>query len=354
MLPPPISDTDVRPPLTRPPAPVLIGVLVVSVLLSVLAAPVGAAPTPPSARRTGAALVDGSSSSRERARGATTAREHAEADLAGAVRRRSELESRVSSLDAGTAANVSGLAVARRQVQDLAVAAYIDGGRSELLQAMLLPSDAAAVSWRVGLVTAGAGRVSDAVEHYEDLAAAALPTRRQLADELDRARAEEADARSAVVQSSAAERDAIVAADAADAAAAAASSAAAANRAADEVAARPGVAAPVVRRPSRSASPAKSAAASSTAGLGVTPSSGAASADEVAFLARVRACESRGDYTIVSSTGRYRGAYQFSVETWRGVGGSGDPAAAPPAEQDARALALLRLQGRRAWPVCGR
>ncbi|MSY22854.1 MAG: hypothetical protein F2668_07740, partial [Actinobacteria bacterium] len=38
----------------------------------------------------------------------------------------------------------------------------------------------------------------------------------------------------------------------------------------------------------------------------------------------------------------------------RGMGGSGDPAAASPSEQDYRALLLLRLRGTRPWPICGR
>ena len=75
---------------------------------------------------------------------------------------------------------------------------------------------------------------------------------------------------------------------------------------------------------------------------------------ESATLARIVACESRGNYSVVSASGRYRGAYQFDYSTWAGVGGSGDPAAASPAEQDYRALLLLRLRGTRPWPNCGR
>jgi hypothetical protein len=70
--------------------------------------------------------------------------------------------------------------------------------------------------------------------------------------------------------------------------------------------------------------------------------------------ARLVQCESGGDYTVVSSTGRYRGAYQFDQRTWESVGGTGDPAAAPPAEQDARARLLYQQRGARAWPHCGR
>jgi hypothetical protein len=79
-----------------------------------------------------------------------------------------------------------------------------------------------------------------------------------------------------------------------------------------------------------------------------------ATAAEAALLAKIRQCESGGNYSAVSPSGMYRGAYQFSVATWRGVGGTGDPAQASPAEQDMRALMLLRSQGPRAWPHCSR
>ena len=69
-------------------------------------------------------------------------------------------------------------------------------------------------------------------------------------------------------------------------------------------------------------------------------------------LERIADCESGGDPEAVSAGGRYRGKYQFSLETWRDVGGSGDPAAAPEAEQDRRAEILMRRAGPGAWPVC--
>lgn len=71
-------------------------------------------------------------------------------------------------------------------------------------------------------------------------------------------------------------------------------------------------------------------------------------------LASIRACESGGDYAAVSASGTYRGAYQFSRATWAAMGGSGDPAEALAAEQDARAAALLASEGLGQWPVCGR
>lgn len=69
-------------------------------------------------------------------------------------------------------------------------------------------------------------------------------------------------------------------------------------------------------------------------------------------LARIRACESGGNYSARSASGRYRGAYQFDHATFASVGGSGDPAAASPAEQDHRARLLLARRGTQAWPAC--
>lgn len=73
----------------------------------------------------------------------------------------------------------------------------------------------------------------------------------------------------------------------------------------------------------------------------------------MATLESIASCESGGDPTIVSSDGTYRGKYQFSVSTWESVGGSGDPAAAPEAEQDYRAALLYAQSGSSPWPVCG-
>ena len=84
----------------------------------------------------------------------------------------------------------------------------------------------------------------------------------------------------------------------------------------------------------------------------------AASSSSVAGVPRstlesIASCESGGDPTAVSSDGTYRGKYQFDHSTWASVGGSGDPAAAPEAEQDYRAALLYQRGGASAWPVCG-
>jgi hypothetical protein len=70
-------------------------------------------------------------------------------------------------------------------------------------------------------------------------------------------------------------------------------------------------------------------------------------------LDSIAACESGGDPTAVDASGTYRGKYQFDLGTWASVGGSGDPAAAPEAEQDYRAAVLLSQAGSSPWPVCG-
>jgi Transglycosylase-like domain/Putative peptidoglycan binding domain len=72
-----------------------------------------------------------------------------------------------------------------------------------------------------------------------------------------------------------------------------------------------------------------------------------------ATLEQIAQCESGGDPTAVSADGRYRGKYQFSRATWRDLGGSGDPAAAPESVQDAMAVKLLASRGTTPWPVCG-
>lgn len=68
---------------------------------------------------------------------------------------------------------------------------------------------------------------------------------------------------------------------------------------------------------------------------------------------QLRFCESTETYTIDTGNSFY-GAYQFTWETWGTVGGSDNPADAPPEEQDARARLLYADRGSQPWPVCGR
>ena len=80
-----------------------------------------------------------------------------------------------------------------------------------------------------------------------------------------------------------------------------------------------------------------------------------------AQLARLAKCESGGNPTIVSRSGRYHGLYQFSQSTWNGVASAVlpdyvgvSPSVAPAHVQDAMARALFAARGRAPWPHCGR
>jgi lysozyme family protein len=89
-------------------------------------------------------------------------------------------------------------------------------------------------------------------------------------------------------------------------------------------------------------------------GLTARSSSSAPRQDAATVLAKIAQCESGGDPTVVSADRRYFGKYQFSRATWRRMGGRGNPARAPEAEQDQRAAMLYEQEGTRPWPVCGR
>lgn len=67
------------------------------------------------------------------------------------------------------------------------------------------------------------------------------------------------------------------------------------------------------------------------------------------LLANIRMRESGGNYATNTGNGFY-GAYQFNLGTWRGVGGSGLPSDASPAEQDMRAQMLYNERGCSPWP----
>jgi len=79
-----------------------------------------------------------------------------------------------------------------------------------------------------------------------------------------------------------------------------------------------------------------------------------------AQLARLRHCESRGDYGVVSADAAFRGAYQFHQATWNQVAAAHaprfahqDPAAMPASVQDEMAAWLWTDAGPTHWPVCG-
>lgn len=70
-------------------------------------------------------------------------------------------------------------------------------------------------------------------------------------------------------------------------------------------------------------------------------------------LEAIAACESGGNPATNTGNGFY-GKYQFTLQTWASVGGSGNPAQASEAEQNQRAEMLYAREGAAPWPVCGR
>ena len=78
-----------------------------------------------------------------------------------------------------------------------------------------------------------------------------------------------------------------------------------------------------------------------------------ASAATDSDFARLRVCESGGDYRANAGDGFY-GAYQFDLGTWQGLGYPGRASDASPATQDAAARQLQADRGWQPWPACSR
>ncbi len=334
-----------------------LALLVVSAIAIVLAAP-GVSPASSSA-------AESSSEAESALARASANREAAEDRLAAITAERDAMMAQLQGLDEDSAELTQDLVAARKAVREYAIAAYIDGGQTDVLKATLNAEQSAALAWRTNLVAGQTVSEAEAVDNYSALKDANEPERIAAATELDRLNSRVEEASNDAIQAAAHERDAendLAAARQAEQAAAEAARAAEAEkaRAAAASKAEASKAAPAQSSSSGSSSssskstpapsrstPAPAPAPSSSSGSGNTSSS------ESATLARIRACESGGNYGIVSASGRYRGAYQFDYGTWGAMGGSGDPAAASPGEQDYRALLLLRARGSSPWPNCG-
>lgn len=75
------------------------------------------------------------------------------------------------------------------------------------------------------------------------------------------------------------------------------------------------------------------------------------SGDFAGALARLRACESGGNYANAKNP-KYRGAYQYDYSTWANYGGFYDPADAPATVQDQKAWETYQRRGWQPWPAC--
>ncbi len=89
-----------------------------------------------------------------------------------------------------------------------------------------------------------------------------------------------------------------------------------------------------------------------TMGALAAPADAATSASARDF-ARLRQCESGGDYRVNTGNGYY-GAYQFDLRTWRGLGYDGYPHTASSTTQDRAAQELQEDRGWAPWPACAR
>ncbi|MDO4612614.1 MAG: transglycosylase family protein [Actinomycetaceae bacterium] len=89
-------------------------------------------------------------------------------------------------------------------------------------------------------------------------------------------------------------------------------------------------------------------------GSAAVPAGAQGSAPSDGVWAALARCESGGNPAAVSSNGLYHGLYQFSVSTWRAVGGTGLPSQASAAEQTHRAQILQSRAGWGQWPACSR
>jgi len=73
--------------------------------------------------------------------------------------------------------------------------------------------------------------------------------------------------------------------------------------------------------------------------------------DFAGALARLRSCESGGNYDRNSGNGYY-GAYQYDISTWANWGGFARADLAPPSVQDEKAWETYKRRGWQPWPSC--
>jgi Transglycosylase-like domain len=242
--------------------------------------------------------------------GARTALEDAQTAQADAIALRTALQgdlqtvrTEMSSLDAEQAALAHDLEVARRRVRVVTVRAYTGGGGAREMDELMDAQDAGDHLYRQELLTGNVVDTHDAIEDYQELQDQADARVIALAERMDQLLA-------GIDQAG---QDIILAGE-------------------------------LIHRAQVELSAAEASARQGGGGRS-DPGEGAWS--------RLRFCESGGLYTTSSGNGFY-GAYQFDLQTWRTMGGSGLPSSAPYWEQDLRAKGLYQARGSQPWPICGR
>lgn len=255
-------------------------------------------------------------------------RREAEQRLASLLTREELLTAELKSSSVDSAEIATQMADARRRARTRAVDAYISGGAAEKLAAVLHSAGPTEASARTAILSNGVESAADAAEQFDRLRHQNDPRLSALAAELDSLARQLDGARGDVAQASAQEADAERAVTVA------------------RTAPKP--------LPKATSQPKAARARVSSVLPQADPFMAAPAADTADGWAVLRNCESGGDYSTVSGSGRYRGAYQFNQATWESVGGIGDPALASAPEQDLRARMLFESRGAKAWPHCGR
>lgn len=289
----------------------------------------------------------------------------AEQRLAQLERETSDLQGQLDSMGVNQQQLAAAMAKAEADFRSYAAEAYISGGAEsdviELLSA--LDTDPISAVDRRVLSSRGADRMANSLTTLEGLRRDTAPKVIELGTALADRRQELADQRDAVTQFRAAEADAER--ELAQARVTAAQVAQTTTTTVEEPSSTaPHPTSTVTARPSDTRGAASHVVQPATSSPTAVPPTTAAPPTTYPNplpigpteeqWAALRNCESGGDYHIVSASGKYRGAYQFDFGTWNSLGGSGDPAAAGPAEQDYRAKLLYAQRGARPWPVCGR
>jgi hypothetical protein len=290
----------------RRPAATALRVALVAMAVGVLAAPVTAVAQAGSAGQAPLTVTE----ARQRVAETDARLAEVEARLVQLEAERDQIDAEHVHLTARQEELARELETAKRDLRQLAVTAYIAGGPAGETERLLEVDQLNDSVWRAALIEGQADRTLAAARRYDELLQGADSAVRELVERVDQNRAKieqtTLDHFYASITDKEAEQE-------------------------------------LVRAVARE----RLAAARATA-----PTLSAAGGADA--WARLRNCESSGNYQAVSPSGKYRGAYQFDQRTWESVGGVGDPADASPEEQDLRARILYSRSGARPWPVCGR
>jgi len=287
------------------------------------------------------AAIDPVAEARESLAVASSGRAAAESRLNGLLAAQRTMTTDISTRSIDAKDLLADLTDAKALARTHLLDAYIEGGSIERLSTMLGSAGPTGASLRTSLLLSGAQDAAASADAYEVLKRANDPALVALAERADDLQRQVDTATNDVAQASAYEADAERAlANATE------------RRAAETVAASIAASQTTTTNPPMTLPPERVAAVTPPR-AGVFPVADPGPVGTEDGWARLRQCESHGNYRAVSASGRYRGAYQFAMATWISTGGVGDPIEATPAEQDLRARILYRRSGARSWPHCG-